>query len=316
MTAQELYDEVKNTVLHSCDTTLFYSRVNDALDFMSNLGHGMYAGMIGETNLSYEGTITLPPHIRTPISISVFKPDGNEYPIMPRDMFFRHDIPLVDGCSAKTYSWYDEWFSPLLERIPVPSSVYAVYMDGEISDEDAADIEVVINAATSSGVQQITVPLNNSDDTTPSSTTDAIYDIFNVNISNTTGGTIYLYANPNPTLLGTWNTNGDVPIRRNIRLHIPYTSFEGASTVRMIYKLNNPVISSMSHILPLVNKLALIQAIRAVNEKINGNAERAAAAENDCLAILNREDMSNNCYLLKHTPNTVSFSPPQPQAQQ
>jgi len=278
MIVRDLQEDAKQ-VLGSCSTEMLLRRLSDAVELLANSGDGNWDGMIGELTVAVDSgtsTITLPRDVLTPLQINV-----DDTPTFPRTRWFEYHI---NGTGGKwidyNRAWDDKGTYPIIRTIPSPSPLR---VESETAADDGKSIRLGI-VDDEGREQTITVTLNFAQSPTVAINVD---DILWVSKDETVGWVKVFYTSPEDTLLGWYYPDEKTPQYRRIRV-------TADSSVKLIYRRRNRRITSLDDNIPLNNRLAVIQALRAVNARFMNRLAEAMEYELDAWKLLNNEQNVRN----------------------
>lgn len=131
ITVGEIEEEVK-AVLGTCQDSIFYSKLNEAIEALANLGN--WDPMVMFMDICTQGCeITLPDDVEVPLAVNV-----GGHPADFRNKWFEFHLngPGSEGCGCScSFSWNDKGEFPTF-RDPVQASTISAYPQGtEIGDK-------------------------------------------------------------------------------------------------------------------------------------------------------------------------------------
>lgn len=293
MLVSDIWTDLKSSRgIGNCVDSEVYSILTDSVRMLAN--KSQWDCMIGRMTIcASDGYIVLPREVEVILGATI---DG--IPAFPRDKWFEHHI---NGPGHYTQingfrNFYDEQDrTPIFRCIDEPSIFFAV---GENSADngkimlvygyDITDRELYHIDADGNEVAGIRIPI--SDGTTSQYIDQAIVKKITRVVKPKTAGAVRLWGYPNcadsttePTLYGFYYPDQTEPLLRKYR-------FPKATTVTIHYRRAHLVYNSQNDWIPFENKLAVLQAAKAVREYGKGEFEKGAVYEQNATRLLVEEE--------------------------
>lgn len=279
MIVADIKDDAKYA-LGNCSDALLYRRLTEAVELLANSGSGMWDGMIGSMTICVDnvnGCITLPRDVQTPIQLNA---DG--CPTFPRDKWFQYHLNGPGSTKHQFSGAFD-----------VKGGDFATFR--EINTPQPIEVE---SETVADNGKTIIIAYYDEDDREQQ-------EELTLNIASypvTTGNV--------KSIRWVRKAVTERPVKLNTTLAVPYVlawyypdevnplytriKVNARRSVEMIYRRKNVKIASDLDYIPLRNKLAVIQALRAVRYRYEENIAKALDAESDAIRLLDQEQNSRN----------------------
>ena len=280
MLVSEVIDDIKDT-FGMCANEALYRRLTDAVRMLSNKGGKYWDGLLGYMTVSVDSdtnTITLPRDVLTPLEVNF-----DDYPTFGRDRWFEFHLNGPGGGAALKYdkAWDDKGFYPTFRTFTTPSQITAI-PDGT----ETGKTITIIGYDTDDREVSETIDINFA---TPAVTTQVFASVTRV-LKDSTDNPVKLYTYVGGsvnTLIGWYYPDEKEPQYRRIRV-------SARENVTMLYRRKTLDLTNENDYIPLQNRLAVVQACRAVKYRYENMLQEALIAEQDALNLLEEEQGARN----------------------
>jgi hypothetical protein len=285
MLVREIIGDVRE-VVGQCDQEKLFDRLSDAIIMLAESGDGLWDGLVAEMTLSVDkGIATLPPDVLKPIQINF-----EEDPTFPKNRWFQYHINGPGSNKVSHTSWQDAGTAPTIRdpqgatqlRLSVENPDVGVIVILDVTDQDA-------------NRQTISV-------TTAGLLTNLPFPVLQVHAVSkpATQGRVFLEGT-DATLYGDYGPKETNPRYRRIRV-------PEVNNLRMIYRRVTNRVSSLDDFIPLQNRLAIVQAVRAVHFRYQNNLPEAVNAQADAIQLLVKAQESYDIQNSPVGPQVLDFS--------